>query len=66
MVVASSASLKKSLLLGHSSKSQFIDNLCEMLNRGCDVNRDIYFLGELNIHFLSSSCPVKKIRLFSL
>lgn len=43
-----------------SSDSQYLDNLCEMLDRACDVNREIYVLGDLNIYFLSRSCPLKK------
>lgn len=55
----------KPLLLGccyrpPSSDSQHLDNLCEMIDKVCDVNREIYLLGDLNINFLSSGCPLKK------
>ena len=28
-----------------------------MLDNVCDINREVYFLGDLNIDWLSSSCP---------
>ena len=31
-----------------------------MLDNVWDVNREVYFLGDLNIDWLSSSCPLKK------
>ena len=31
-----------------------------MLDNVCDTNREVYFLGDLNIDWLSSSCPLKK------
>ena len=31
-----------------------------MLDNVCDINREVYFLGDLNIEWLSSSCPLKK------
>ena len=33
---------------------------CEMLDNVCNINREVYFLGDLNIDWLSSSCPLKK------
>ena len=33
-----------------------------MLDNVCDINREVYFLGDLNIDWLSSSCPLKKKR----
>ena len=38
-----------------SANCQYLDNMCEMLDNGCDINREIYFLGDLNIDWLSSS-----------
>jgi hypothetical protein len=35
--------------------------MCEMLDNVCDINREVYFLGDLNIDWLSSSCPLKKM-----
>ena len=32
---------------------------CEMLDNVCDI-KEVYFLGDLNIDWLSSSCPLKK------
>ena len=43
-----------------SDNSQYLDNVCEMLDNVCDIKREEYFLGDLNIDWLSSSCPVKK------
>ena len=43
-----------------SANSQYLDNMCEMLDNACDINREVYFLGDLNIDWLSSSCPLKK------
>ena len=34
--------------------------MCEMLDSVCDVNREVYFLGDLNIDWFSSSCPLKR------
>jgi hypothetical protein len=33
---------------------------CEMLDNVCDINREVCFLCDLNIDWLSSSCPLKK------
>jgi hypothetical protein len=43
-----------------SSNSQYLDNMCEMFDNVCDINREVYFLGDLNIDWLSSSYPLKK------
>ena len=43
-----------------SANSQYLDNMCEMLDNVCDINREVYSLGDLNIDWLSSSCPLKK------
>ena len=43
-----------------SANSQYLDNICEMLDNVCDINKEVYFLGDLNIDLLSSSCPLKK------
>ena len=39
--------------------SQYLDKLCEMFERACNEYREIYVLGDINIHFLASSCPLK-------
>jgi hypothetical protein len=36
--------------------------ICEVLDIVCDINREVYFLGDLNIDSLSSSCPLRKNR----
>ena len=43
-----------------SANIQYLDNMCEILDNVCDVNREVYFLGDLNIDWLSSSCPLRK------
>ena len=53
MATGSSASLKP-ILVGScyrppSSNSQCLDNVCEMLDHVCDINRKVYSLGDLNI-----------------
>jgi hypothetical protein len=32
----------------------------EIIDNVCDINREVYFLGDLNIDWLSSSCPLRK------
>jgi hypothetical protein len=46
-----------------SANSQYLDNMCAMLYNACDVNRDLYFLGNLNIDWLATSYPTKRTRL---
>ena len=41
-----------------SADTQYLDNMCERLV--CDINREVYFLGDLNIDWLSSGCPLKR------
>ena len=43
-----------------SANSQCLNNMCEMLDSVCKVNREVYFLGDLNIDWFSSSCPLKR------
>jgi hypothetical protein len=55
----------KPLLLGccyrpPSANSQYLDNMCEMLDSICVVNRELYFLADLNIDWLAASCPLNK------
>lgn len=55
----------KPILLGccyrpQGSGSQFLDNLGEMFERACVENKEMYFLGDLNIEFLASNCSLKK------
>ena len=42
------------------ANSQYLNNMCEMLDSVCDVNREVYFLGDLNIDWFSTSCPHKR------
>ena len=41
-------------------KTKCYQSVCEMLDNVCDINREVYFMGDLNIDWLSSSCPLKK------
>jgi hypothetical protein len=36
--------------------------MCEILDNACYINREVYIVGDLNIDWLSSSCPLKKKR----
>ena len=36
-----------------SANSHYLENMCEMLDNVCDINREVYFLGDLNIDWLS-------------
>ena len=45
-----------------SANSQYLDNICEMLDNICDINREVYYQGDLNIDWLSSSCGIRKNR----
>ena len=36
-----------------------------MLDTVCDINREVYFLGDLNTAWFSSSCPLKR-KLFTV
>jgi hypothetical protein len=42
------------------TNSQYLDNMCEMLDNVCDIHREVYLLGDLNIDYLSSGCPLKR------
>jgi hypothetical protein len=52
----------KPILVGscYRPPSEYLDYKCEMLDNICYINREVYFLGDLNIDWLSSSCPLKK------
>ena len=43
-----------------SANSQYLNSVCEMLESVYDVNREVYFLGDLNIDWFSSSCQLKR------
>ena len=42
------------------AKSQYLNNMCEILDSVYDVNREVYFLGDLNIDCFSTSCLLKR------
>ena len=37
-----------------STNSRYLDRICEMLDNICESNRNLYFLGDLNIDWLST------------
>lgn len=43
----------------------YLDQICEMLDRVCDINNEIYFLGDLNIDWNSRCCALRN-KLLSL
>ena len=43
-----------------SANSQHLNDMCEMLDSVCDVNREVYFLRDLNIDCFLSSCLLKR------
>jgi hypothetical protein len=43
-----------------SANSNYFDNRCAVVDSVCDVNRGVYCLGDLNIDWLASSCPLKR------
>jgi hypothetical protein len=54
----------KSIILGScyrppSANSKYLDNMCEILDNVCDINREVYFLGDLNIDFHQASCSAQ-------
>ncbi len=42
-----------------SSNAQYVDNICDMLQRAVDENKETYFLGDLNIDWQSKTCTLK-------
>lgn len=36
-----------------------LDSLCDILDRATDGNRELYLLGDINIDWLSETCPLK-------
>ena len=36
-----------------SANSKYLDNMCEMLDNKCDINGEVYLLGDLIIDWLS-------------
>ena len=64
-MVAGSLGTSKAFLLRccyrlPSANSQYLNNMCEMLHSVCDVNREVYLLGDLNIDWFSSSFLLKR------
>ena len=43
-----------------NSNVQYIEEICTMLQRATDEDREVYFLGDLNIDWLSTSCALKE------
>lgn len=54
----------KTILIGccyraPSANIQYLDNLCDILDRVIEENRELYLLGDVNIDWLSETCPLK-------
>ena len=43
-----------------SANSRYLNNVCEVLDGVCDVNREVYFLGDLNKYCFLSKCLLKR------
>ena len=43
----------------------YLDNICKVLDKACDANYEMFFLGDLNIDWNVRDCPLKA-RLLSL
>ena len=55
----------KSILVGNCNippraNSQYLENMCGMLDNVWDINRYVYFLSDLNIDWLSSKLPTQE------
>ena len=44
-----------------SANSQYLDNMCEMLYKECDINSEVYFPGNVHFDWLSSSTRLQVI-----
>jgi len=60
----------KSILMGccyrpPSATILYLDNICKMLDKVCDTNYELFFLGDFNIDWSVRDCPLKA-RLLSL
>lgn len=42
-----------------SSNVQYVDNICDMLQRAVDENKETYFFGDFNIDWQSKTCTLK-------
>lgn len=43
-----------------SARIGYLNGLCNMLGRVTEENRELYWLGDVNIDWLSDNCPLKK------
>lgn len=43
-----------------SAKLDYLDKLCVMLDKVCDLDNEVYFLGDLNIDWNMFNCPLKE------
>jgi hypothetical protein len=43
-----------------SADNPYLNDVCEMIDSICVVNREVYFLGDLNIDWFPSSCLLKR------
>lgn len=47
-----------------NATGNYLDQMCEMLDRACDTTNEIYFLGDFNIDWNSLNCALRS-KLFS-
>lgn len=47
-----------------NANTVYLDKICDMLDNASSTNHEIYFMGDLNIDWFSSVCPMK-IKLMS-
>ena len=40
--------------------TQYLDDLCDLIDRVSDVNGEMFLLGDMNIDWLANHCPMKK------
>ena len=43
-----------------SSKIDYLENICTMLDKVCDLGFETFYLGDANIDWMDSKCPLKK------
>ena len=41
------------------SSIMYLDQMCEMLDRACDLDKEIYFVGDININWDVKSCALR-------
>lgn len=42
-----------------NATTMYLDNICKVLDKVCDANYEIFFLGDFNIDWIVRNCPLK-------